>query len=711
MLHREILRYRSRLGRTSGPEGNDWTRFVTISDEEIDVLMRESGAPPCPQGLSSELLGIEDQLAQLIEREALRVLASTRNGVRLPLVEIANRFDLSTQEQNIIGLCLAPELDRRYERVYGYLHDDMTRRRPSVGLVLDLCSHSLPERIAISRIFEPESPLIRYRLIQIIDEQGGAQPLASRLLKLDNHILSFIIGKVDFDPRVRDALVWIPLDPGCSRLTSSQVQLLERLLAMLEVGGDIQQMLPRQALYFHGGPTAGAELLAQALCRRLGVPLIQADAVHLITAGLEFRDALPLALRESRLLNAAFYLKNIDQVLSQDPTYFRLRLLERCLDEYSGLVILAGEKPWSWPPMSGRRWLLPIALQKPDHREQLEIWRALLDLADVKVTDERDLARLVSLYCPSAIEIETMLKSTRVMGKLGNAERLTVRDIERSCREQRQPDFGPLARRLEPKFGWQDVVLPERPMQQLREICTQAKYRSLVYGCWGFDHKLSLGKGLTVLFAGPSGTGKTMSAEIIAQELSLDLYKIDLSQVISKYIGETEKNLHQLFQAAETGQAILFFDEADAMLGKRSEVQDAHDRYANIEVAYLLQKVEEYEGITILATNLRQNIDEAFVRRIRFIVEFPFPEEEDRLRIWQGVWPREAPLAADIDLEYIARQFRLAGGSIRNIAVAAAFLAMEEGGTIQMRHLLHATKREMQKMGRLVNEEEYSRNR
>jgi SpoVK/Ycf46/Vps4 family AAA+-type ATPase len=250
-------------------------------------------------------------------------------------------------------------------------------------------------------------------------------------------------------------------------------------------------------------------------------------------------------------------------------------------------------------------------------------------------------------------------------------------------------------------------VLPKEQLDQLAAICSHARHASVVYGEWCFERRLSLGKGLNVLFTGPPGTGKTMAAEVIAAELGVALLKIDLSQIVSKYIGETEKNLRQLFDQATSANAILFFDEADALLGKRSDVKDAHDRYANTETAYLLQKMEEFAGIAILATNLRQNMDDAFTRRMRFIVEFPFPEDEDRLRIWRSVWPTEVPLAPDIDFSLLARRFRLSGGSIRNVALSAAFLAAEQRANVSMQHLLRATRRELQKMGRLVNEEEY----
>ena len=245
-------------------------------------------------------------------------------------------------------------------------------------------------------------------------------------------------------------------------------------------------------------------------------------------------------------------------------------------------------------------------------------------------------------------------------------------------------------------------------MRQLREICNQVKYRARVYDEWGFDRKLSLGKGLNVLFTGPSGTGKTMAAEIMAGELGLDLYKIDLSTVVSKYIGETEKNLDRIFSEARDSNSILFFDEADALFGKRSEVRDSHDRYANIEISYLLQKMEEYDGIVILATNLQKNLDEAFARRMHFCVEFPFPQEADRLRIWQRIFPQEAPLSGDVDLSFMARQFKMTGGNIKNIAIAAAFMAAVNGGSINVEHLIKATKREYQKIGRLCTEADFA---
>ena len=250
-------------------------------------------------------------------------------------------------------------------------------------------------------------------------------------------------------------------------------------------------------------------------------------------------------------------------------------------------------------------------------------------------------------------------------------------------------------------------MLPTDSKAQLKEIGSYFSNMSLVYEEWGFQSKTSLGKGLNALFVGQSGTGKTMAADIISGELGLDLYKIDLSGIVSKYIGETEKNLDRIFQEARDSNTILFFDEADALFGKRSEVKDSHDRYANIEISYLLQKMEEYQGIVILATNFRKNMDDAFVRRMHFVVEFPFPEEDDRLEIWRRVFPEKAPLDDSFDIGFLARQFKIAGGNIKNVAVTSAFLAAQESNTIEMKHAVLATKREYQKMGKLMVESEF----
>jgi SpoVK/Ycf46/Vps4 family AAA+-type ATPase len=278
---------------------------------------------------------------------------------------------------------------------------------------------------------------------------------------------------------------------------------------------------------------------------------------------------------------------------------------------------------------------------------------------------------------------------------------LTEEDLFKAARSHSNPRLSGLARKIVPRYGWNDIVVPKDQLSILHEIVSTVRGRAKVMEEWGIGRKLAASNGVTILFAGPPGTGKTMGAEVIAGELGLDLYKIDLSTIVSKYIGETEKNLERIFAEAQSSNAILFFDEADAIFGKRSEVKDAHDRYANIETSYLLQRMEAYDGVTILATNLRANLDEAFTRRLQFALDFPFPEAPDRLRIWQTLFPPEVPRMPDLDLGILAQRFKLAGGNIRNIIVNAAFQAAASGTPVTMAHLLHGTRRELQKMGRL----------
>ena len=337
---------------------------------------------------------------------------------------------------------------------------------------------------------------------------------------------------------------------------------------------------------------------------------------------------------------------------------------------------------------------------------RFEIWRSRLTAAGVAV-DASTLEDLASRFSLTPTQIADAALAAGAQVRAQGGTRLSpIHDVKgtvfQAARAQSGYELAKLTRRVRPTFGWDDLVLPEDTLAQLREISTQITQRDVVFGKWGFGARLPLGRSVSVLLSGPSGTGKTMAAEVVANELGVELYQIDLAAVVSKYIGETEKNLDRIFNAAESANAILFFDEADALFGKRSEVRDSHDRYANIEISYLLQKMDQYEGIaSFLATNLRGNLDEALIRRLAFTVNFPFPDAASRRRIWERIWPADTPLAEDVDAQRLASEHRLPGGSIRNAALAAAFLAAEQGGPVTMRHIGDAIRREYQKMGKV----------
>jgi len=382
------------------------------------------------------------------------------------------------------------------------------------------------------------------------------------------------------------------------------------------------------------------------------------------------------------------------------------------------LLFLLAEKQLKLAAQMRERWVIDLQLDVPESESRELLWKGLA--AESGIAGQVDW-RLISdkfRFTPGQIGRAFALAQgfTEWNGASGEDggeatnhpenRSINLQSLYKACYMQAQHGLEKKAARIQPKYEWDDIILPDEQKEQLRNACNQMKYRSIVYGQWGFERKLAYGKGLSMLFAGPPGTGKTMSAQAVAKELQLELYKIDLSQIISKYIGETEKNLHEIFHEARLSNAILFFDETDALFGKRSEVKDSHDKYANIETAYLLQKMEEYEGISVLATNLLGNIDEAFIRRINYIIKFPFPDAAYRESIWRSMFPKEAPLDEDVDFKLIAEKFHIAGGSIKNIALSAAFLAAETGSAIGMRHLLQAVKHELGKTGKLLTKDE-----
>jgi AAA+ superfamily predicted ATPase len=623
-----------------------------------------------------------------------------------PLAGLLHAFGLSPFDVDLALIALAPEIDLRYERIFAYLQDDVTRKRPTVELTLNLLCSSAEEKIERRAHFSPEAPLLREGLLHLVPDPNQVEPpFLARYLKLDDQVTRLLLGHSGLDPRLASFCeVGGPVPDWNGLPLSTEIK--------PALAGLVRQAHANRTplqLYFQGPQGAGKLQAALSLAAVAGAELLAVRADHLLErAGV--RELIKLLLREAQLRGAVLYISGLDDVREQDLAARRQDLLES-VSRHNGITILAGKKPWI--PRSGAALAVqPIIFSVLSFAESCACWES--ELANHGLALEKPALELVaSRFRLTAGQIKTalagaLLDSEWRSAQLGTTEKtapaLSVDDLCAAARAQCGHELGRLANKIEPRYHWTDIILPPDQMQHLREICAQAEFRKVVYGDWGFDSKLSLGKGLNVLFSGPPGTGKTMAAEVMAHELLLDLYRIDLSQVVSKYIGESEKNLDKIFTAAENSNAILFFDEADALFGKRSEVRDSHDRYANIEISYLLQKMEEYQGISILATNLRQNLDDAFMRRLQAVVEFPFPDEEYRTRIWKNVFPREAPLASDVDFTVLAREVRLAGGNIKNMALTAAFYAAAEGGVIRMEHLIQAANREHQKIGRSWDE-------
>jgi hypothetical protein len=485
---------------------------------------------------------------------------------------------------------------------------------------------------------------------------------------------------------------------------------VRRQLAQWSLGWRWDEHASPPVILLHGRYGAGHRGAAGVLASTFGRPLLQLDASLPNTADLPLGRRVMLAEREAMLADAVLCWSAVDALLHVEPGQEAdQRTFTRALAAGRVPTVLLAERGWEPGRALDQRPFLRLELADSTYAERRELWAAGLNGSSALGPDE--LSALAARFRLSAGQIQDAIARARTLAWARDPSNghISADDIDAACRVQAQHRLGTLARKLEPRYRWDDIVLPLPQLTTLHLISAMIRQRPVVYGEWGFDRKLAMGKGVIALFAGSSGTGKTMAAEILAHELGLDLYRIDLSSVVNKYIGETEKNLERLFSEAQASDAILFFDEADALFGKRSGVSDAHDRYANIETAYLLQRTEEYNGLVILASNLPKNMDDAFVRRVHFTVNFPAPEEAERLEIWRRTFPREAPRADDLDLEFLARRLKITGGNIRNVILAGAFLAAEEGGPITMRHLIRAAAYEFQKMGKMLLESDFGK--
>jgi len=464
----------------------------------------------------------------------------------------------------------------------------------------------------------------------------------------------------------------------------------------------IRQVLSQSPVVFmHGRPDIGQAETAAALCSDYDLPLVRIKLAELTELELDFTLAWKLALREAYLLNGAVLFDEWKYCLNEAGDV-PIELWE-AIQAFPHPVFISSADDWEPVDTGRQRRMLRLKFAIPSFPERRDTWIGMVNAYGLQMNGNQ-IDELANKFRFSQGQIVRAVHTAADIAT-SRGKTMDISDLYSGAQAHASLKLGQLAKKIEPRYEWQDLILPPEQLKQLHEITDRARFSYVVQEQWGFGEKVAPVAGVSALFAGESGTGKTLAAEVIAKNLGLVLYKIDLSAVVSKYIGETEKNLSIIFTEAQASNAILFFDEADALFGKRSEVKDARDRYANIEIAYLLQQIESYDGVSIMATNLRQNLDEAFTRRLDFLVDFPFPESEYRLLIWQAHFPKNAPLAEDVDLNLVAEQYRLAGGNIRNAAVASAYLAAADSSPITLPHIRGAVRREHQKMGRLLEED------
>ena len=648
--------------------------------EEIDARIREAvdavaATDPNPADPFRGLY-ISDDLARSLAH------ATPIDALDDRVAVAAQALALGELDTEVLEVCAAPELSPRYGRLLAYLHDDVTRKLASPRLVARLLAGEGRPRDAILARFAHDAPLRRAGALRLLDGDAPG-PLADRLVKVPDRLAALLLGAGLDAPASDGRLRRVDLDgPLAAALRGDRSQSghgagvaeLRNLLAA-------DSRLPALV----AGPDAPL-LLAAALGR--GLVLLDVEA-------LAAPEVLADATLAARLEGRRLCFDHLERVGPADRA--RLAHALAALHERPLLCATTREAALCLDEQT----VMVAETTLPGFAERVALWRAL--------GEETEVQEVAAKFRLSAGQIADACEVARLSAAARGAERIASEDLHAGARQASSTRLGELATRLPPGFTWEDLVLPPRQLELLRSISAYLRHRDLVLSEWGYERAVARSQGLKVLFAGESGTGKTMAAQVLADELGLELFRIDLATVVSKYIGETEKNLDRIFTAAEGSNAMLFFDEADALFGKRSEVSDAHDRYANIEVAYLLQKMESYDGAVVLATNLRRNIDDAFLRRLDFVIDFPFPEPEDRVRIWRLLLPTTAPLAEDLDLEFLAHQFKLSGGAIRNCSLAAAFLAAEDGGVITMEHLVRAVAIEYGKLGRLTLEADFER--
>ncbi len=617
--------------------------------------------------------------SDLMQRQIQRLDDASRSMSSPPALDVLCRqFGLSSFERDILLLCAGVELESSFLSLLASLQGSATRSYPTFSLALAALND--PHWSALT----PASPLRRWHLIEV--EAGMS--LTSSLLRIDERVLHYLAGVQHLDERLAGMIT--PVESHLEAVPSHRV--LAEKLASAWSRFEGTSRLP--VIQLCGDDIQAKRSIASCACSILGMNLYSLSARLIPSAPGDLDIMIRLLERDSVLSSMALYLdcEDIDQSnLSQ--------LIRHVVDSARCPIIISNRSRRS----GFESPVVTMDVARPSKKEQRELWMKVAGKAALSLDGQLDVIISEFDLNPQEIRNAWAEASDGLKPGASNAEGITDL-LWDSCRCQARRHLDDLATRIEPIAVWDDLILPQSQRRILKDIAAHVRNRAIVYGDWGFSRKISHGLGISALFSGASGTGKTMAAEVLANELGLDLYRIDLSSVVSKYIGETEKNLKRVFDAAEQGGTILLFDEADALFGRRSEVKDSHDRYANIEISYLLQRMEAYRGLAILTTNMRGSIDPAFMRRIMFSVQFPFPDQIQRAEIWRRMFPKDAPRKG-LDVDKLSR-LNVAGGNIRNIALYAAFLAADEGGAIEMKHLLHAAHVEYAKLEKPLTEAE-----
>ncbi len=685
LLHREIFRLRANYQLSL-----DEFRGLYISDEQVDAYINKALAS------HPDIHDID-----VLTKKACDLHSMHASKIPRQWRHVVEEFGLNGFEQDVLLLALALEIDLKYETLYGYLNNDVTLKYPTIDLALRVFRDDATSHHKHRQSLSPHAKLFAYGLLENVVGNNTLQR-------------SSLAAGFRLTPALVNYLTDIPLhDPKLSSVVTLNLVEHEEI-NVAPIAQAVKNRVKQLATLFRskispdfvvveGVEGCGRKHAGRLLCKQLGLCIIEINSGLLSTSDENDLDLLTRILLLARLHGAGILFNAFDVLMQDDPA--RLRILTNILPRLAAVSvpILLTVQPQTLGRESLKSYrVVNLELPEPDITERRRLWNLYLHESELNVS-AADIDDLVERFILTNDQVRAAIDAAIVERALkANGEEKSNRDVLfKAARDQSIGEIGKLAQKVSLKFSWNDLVLPRPTLKRVKEITAAIQHRNKVYKEWGMERRVHNANGLMVLFSGASGTGKTMTASVIARNIGLHLYRIDLSGIVSKYIGETEKNLDKIFAGVRRANAILFFDEADALFGKRSEVKDAHDRYANIEVAYLLQKMEEHDGVVILATNLSKNMDQAFSRRMHYVVEFPKPSAEHRERLWRGIFPLDTPVTEDVDFVFLAKQFDNTGGDIKNIALDAAFLAAENGQRVEMEQLIKAMSRQMIKQGKV----------
>ena len=679
-VHREVLLLRA----VRAKDRQESFAGLFISDADISAILQQ-----LHKELSADFGTDTGPTAQISARQNYITQRLALTTALLPIQQLAVAFGLQPHEQQLLLLALAPQLDHRFSRVYGFLHDDIGRQRLSAGLAQQLLGIKDLTAQQLRLSLHSDSPLLKYRLLSLGEDDN--QPLLTRPLQLDSRLVNFLVGLRQLDDELTELMqtpwsakvsLQSDLASESARLCHLQWQQQPRpLLLQLQEDSDVDVWL---SLF------CGQQALS-LLC----LPWPQLTALEYQHSARVLRKAI----REAHLSASILHLQAVD---NRQP-----RLLSLLWSLLTPLCCLSANTLLPTSPACGP--LLVETIPPLSSGNRTALWQAMLAESAASWDLSPDLVQDYAENCANTYRLPVAAISSllhRLSSQLPGST-TAASALQRACRTQVAQRMAQVAQRVDSHFSFADLVLSASTMQALQQLVLRQANSQTVLSDWGLGALLHQSAGCAALFVGSSGTGKTMAAGVVANELGLDLYRVDLSAVVSKYIGETEKNLERIFSAAAQSQAVLFIDEADALFGKRTEVQDAHDRYANIEVSYLLQKMEQHPGVVILASNFSQNIDEAFFRRFSMVVEFTLPSANERLRLWQKLHHSKVPIAAELELSFLAERFELAGGHIKNCMLNAAYQAAKKQQPVDMPMLLRAIVQEYTKLGKPVTKQSF----